>query len=206
MPCLIRSSFYIFYFLFLANLMQAFPIDSISKKYLPEFETIKYQAMIDVVGKHLSGILIIKNMDTEGVRCVFMNEMGVTFFDLQLNSTNYMYHNIMSSLNKKAVKIALAKDLGMILLSGIYKSVLTEKKNEKEDILTLKLQRKGLVEYYIQHKHHTIPLILNKNNRNKKFVEINQFYSAINSMPDSIFVQHHQVNFQISLKQIHATE
>ena len=162
--------------------------------------------MIDVLGKHLSGILIIKNIDNKTNRCVFLNEMGITFFDLSLEENQYHYENIMSSLNKKGVKISLAKNLGMILMNGIYKSIISEENTNTETTLKLKLKRKGYVEYKIEKQLNQIPTIINKNQKGKKFISIYQFYNSTYTMPDSIFVDHHQVNFKISLKQIYATE
>ncbi|MBK7039819.1 MAG: hypothetical protein IPH46_04930 [Bacteroidetes bacterium] len=52
---------------------------------------------------------------------------------------------------------------------------------------------------------HEIPQIENYG-RKKKVISITQKYKDKNSMPDSIFVQHHTVPFTISLKHLHVTE
>ncbi len=206
MRILIQSSI-VFCLLSKANIsLKASSIDSLRVKYLPTWQAVKYRTMIDVMGKHLSGILFIKNIEGHSTRCVFMNEMGVTFFDLNFENNQYRYESIMSSLNKKGVKMTLAKDLGMILMDGIFHSIISENKIENQTILKLKLKRKGFVTFHIDSTKQQIPFVENKNKRNKTFITVQQLYLSNNTMPDSIFVKHHQINFQISLKQIHASE
>lgn len=178
--------------------------EEIYQKIKPTFETVKYKASIDVVGKHLSGILIFKTQEDSSIRSVFVNEMGITFFDITFSKDNYVFHSIMESMDKKAVKITLAKDLGMILMIGIFiKNPIEQIPNIH--ILQLKLKRKGIVQYDFEDSTNHINTIQNFGKR-KKVVEINQYYSTKNTMPDSIFVHHQTVNFTISLKQLYATE
>lgn len=189
-----------------------------SKNSLPgylHFESIKYRAAVDVIGKHLSGILVFKQDTTENsIRVVFVNEMGVTFFDISFHDDHYLYHSIMESMDKKAVKISLAKDLGMILMRGIYKNENNIGSRYKvsadcKETFELKLKRKGRVQYPCMTSAASQNQIINLGKR-KKVVSVMQFFNQEqidqHSLPDSIFVQHHTVNFTISLKQLHATE
>ena len=72
-------------------------------------------------------------------------------------------------------------------------------------VIEKKLKRKGIVKYYLLSGSHEIPQIENYG-RKKKVISITQKYKDKNSMPDSIFVQHHTVPFTISLKHLHVTE
>jgi hypothetical protein len=182
----------------------------------PRFESVKYRASIDVLNKHLSGILIFKTQEDSSIRSVFINEMGVTFFDITFYQGSYKYNFIMESMDKKAVKISLAKDLGMILMRGVY-TVESRKFKEKgindkqvlgckSNTFTFKLKRKGTVMYCANQHSTEFPLIYNFGKKENPVITIKQSYSAESSMPDSIFVNHHKVNFTISLKQFHATE
>ena len=49
----------------------------------PKFSTTLYRTQIDVVGKHLSGLLFFKKQPDESFRVVFTNEMGLNFFDFR---------------------------------------------------------------------------------------------------------------------------
>ena len=182
----------------------------------PKFESVKYRASIDVLNKHLSGILIFKTQEDSSIRSVFINEMGVTFFDITFYQDRYIYSSIMESMDKKAVKISLAKDLGMILMRGIYiveSRKFKEKGNKDKQVLgcksntfIFKLKRKGTVMYCANQHSTEFPLIYNYGKKEKSVITISQNYSAESIMPDSIFVEHHKVHFTISLKQFHATE
>ena len=193
---LVRSSFiYLLFFCTQLNAQDAFRY-SCESLQIPTFETVKYRASIDVRDKHLSGILICKQVEHNAVRVVFLNEVGSTFFDITLNEQDYIYHTVMSSLDKKAVKRTLAKDLGMIMARGIYnsyKNISTDK-----NIIKLKLKRKGTVLY----KANTTckQYVSIDNYGRKKVVSITQEFQKDNSMPETIFVQHHKVNFTINLK------
>ncbi len=212
MRCLMLSSLLLFFNMLLIAqpVSDKFPELSNDQKGFLTFESVKYQASIDVIGKHLSGILVFKQQEDNSIRTVFVNEMGVTFFDITFYDDSYHFNAIMESMDKKAVKISLAKDLGMILMRGIFKN----EKNigsryipgpsclEKE--IVLRLKRKGTVRYHAKTACNEFPLI--ENYGRKKVITVTQTYSAENSMPDSIFVQHHTVNFTISLKQLHVTE
>lgn len=167
----------------------------------PVFPTVKYRASIDVLNKHLSGILIIKS-EEHSARIVFINEMGSTFFDLALNENNYIFHSMMESLNKKAVRKTLAKDLGMIVGKGIFKGesqLLLQ--NPSHWIVLRQLKSKGNVRYHTNETCRGATLIENYG-RHKKVISIQQFMLPNHDIPDSIFVEHHLVKFTIQLKQM----
>lgn len=205
MRCLVLSSLLLLFCsqsLFAQHYMES----NVNLRPLPKFESMKYKASIDVIGKHLSGILIFKTQEDSSVRAVFVNEMGVTFFDITFLKDSYLFNSIMNSLDKKPAKLSLAKDLGMILMRGIFKSESIKKENCQIQFLRLNLKRKGYVSYFPNENWTTFPTIINFGKREKKIITITQNYTQENSLPDSIFVQHHTVNFTISLKKIDVTE
>ena len=179
--------------------------DECLKNLRSGIESIKYRASIDVLQKHLSGLLIFKRMDDSSIRAVFMNEVGATFFDITFYNDSYHYNYVMKSLDKKSVKKTVAKDLGMILMRGIYKGRPSCITSLEHSYITLRLQSKGTVRYTTTPDCAPVELIENMG-RKKAVISVRQFYTAKVSMPDSIFVQHHTVHFTISLKQFNAEE
>jgi hypothetical protein len=171
----------------------------------PKFVSAKYRTAIDVLNKHLSGILIIKTLEDSSTRVVFINEVGATFFDMTYNENTYAFNSIMKSLDKKAVKKTLAKDIGMILMRGIYKDSPMVSSDSVYRWITFKLHAKGSVRYKTDYECNPVNLIENFG-KSKTVVSVQQFYQEQNLIPDSIFVQHHTVHFNISLKQLHVTE
>ncbi|MBK8146231.1 MAG: hypothetical protein IPK62_15225 [Bacteroidetes bacterium] len=186
--------------------------NTFAKELRPKFESEKYQASIDVIGKHLSGILIFKRQEDSSIRVAFVNEIGMTFFDMSFYDESYTFHSIAHNLNKKAVKISLAKDIGMILLRGIFKENATSTSRstvqlpaEPLEKYSFPLKRKGIVVYQRKRNEREIPLIENFGKK-KKIITITQNYTDKNSMPERIFVEHHTVRFTILLKRLHVTE
>lgn len=167
------------------------------KPGLPDlgFQDEKYRAILDVSNKHLSGILVMKRTDIHDYRVVFMNEMGVTFFDYSFSENDYTVNYIMSKLNKKAVKTTLAKDFGMLLGEGIFKKETTMR---QDSVITVDLQRRGRVEYILQQRK--VTRIENKGK--KSVVTILPFYAEEGISPDSIHISHHTFNFTIQLKKM----
>ena len=51
------------------------------QKFRPRFNGTVYNTKVDVVGKHLSGLLLIKTMPDSSTRIVFTSELGFKFFD-----------------------------------------------------------------------------------------------------------------------------
>jgi hypothetical protein len=55
--------------------------ESCIQKFKPDFRQVVYRTSADVVGKHLSGLLVFKFMPDSSTRVVFSNEMGFSLFD-----------------------------------------------------------------------------------------------------------------------------
>ena len=91
-----------------------------------------YKATLDIRKHHLTGLLVIKRMDSATspgntpvetspvYRIVFANEIGMTFFDLELKADSFKVISCFESLNKKALMKIFETDFR--LLTGMYKS------------------------------------------------------------------------------------
>ena len=55
------------------------------QQFKPVFASALYKADIDVIGNHLSGLLLIKKMPDSTTRMVFSNEIGFKFFDFEFS-------------------------------------------------------------------------------------------------------------------------
>jgi hypothetical protein len=81
-----------------------------------EFQDGWYHASVDVVGNHISGLLLVKNMPDSSTRVVFTNEAGLTFFDFGfLKDGGFNVINIIRQLDRAPVIRTLRKDFEMIL-------------------------------------------------------------------------------------------
>ncbi len=192
------SSLFLLWFVMNQTTVFAVDHDSCFLQSRIPFNGVKYRAAVDVVGKHLSGILIIKQQPNQSHRVVFLNEMGVTFFDFTFHEDNWVVNQIMESLDKKSVKKTLAKDFGMLLGKSILKKE-TISTSGKE--ISVKLKEKGRVTYYCREACGVSDRIVNFGKKNAVITIHNYFQT--NDTPDSIYIEHHKINFTIQLNRIH---
>src|SRR5688572_1834391 len=88
------------------------------KKLKPVFKSDLYNASIDVVGKHLSGLVLVKSMPDSSMRVVFTNEAGIKFFDFGFQPDgSFKAHQVIKQLNKKAVVKTLRQDFELVLMT-----------------------------------------------------------------------------------------
>lgn len=85
----------------------------------PKFGTVLYRTQVDVVGKHLSGLLFFKKQPDATYRVVFTNEMGLNFFDFHFAPHRFEVLPCIAQLNKRAVMNQLHKDLGFVLMTDL---------------------------------------------------------------------------------------
>ena len=84
--------------------------DQCLQKFKPVIERALYNTSVDVTGKHISGLLLIKTMPDSSIRIVFSNEMGFSFFDFGFFTGNgFKVYHIIPQMNKKAVIKTLRK-------------------------------------------------------------------------------------------------
>jgi len=166
----------------------------------PSFSTTLYRTEIEVVGKHLSGLLFFKSLPDSTFRVVFTNEMGLNLFDFQFADRNFKVIHCIDQLNKKPVINQLRKDIGFLLMADL-------------DFAKGKELRKGSSTYYrfaageeftyyiTDSASYHIRRIENTTAKRRKVVVT--LTNLSEGMPDSVFVDHKLFDFTISLKQIH---
>jgi hypothetical protein len=75
-----------------------------------------YDAGIDVVGKHISGLLLVKTLESGEKRVVFTNEAGVTFLDFGWKEGQAFHlYFVIKQLRKKAVIEMLRRDFELLI-------------------------------------------------------------------------------------------
>lgn len=165
-----------------------------------ELGTAWYDAGIDVVGKHISGLLLIKEMPDHSKRIVFTNEAGVTFFDFGFEPAGgFKVHYVIRQLDKKAVVRLLRDDFSLLLgipfKSPVWKS--WEMGNEKYFGVTGKNEN----HYFITDQDCGSLHRLESASKRKKKLTILIAGSDVQK-PDSITLQHHTFAMKINLKKL----
>jgi hypothetical protein len=165
----------------------------------PKFSSVLYNTSVDVVGNHLSGLLLIKKMPDGSVRVVFSNEMGLTLFDFEFFENEFRVLHCIKKLNKTTVLRALQKDIGMIIQAGYkYRDVKWFKTDDSNYIAYLDGKE---TTYLITDTDCTKLLRIENASPHKRKVIIN-LTEEKNGLPDSVYIAHQAFEFNISLKQI----
>ena len=170
------------------------------QKFKPAFTVALYSTTVNVVGNHLSGLLLIKKMPDSSTRMVFSNEMGLTFFDFEFTPDgNFKVYSIIKKMDKKSVIKTLRHDFELVLMNTLDNSTSSVKK-ENSQLYFIFPQAKGY-NYYITNPEATELIRMERASSKKTIVEaVMMNYS--NGIPDSIGISHKTFEFNIGLKKI----
>ena len=169
-------------------------------KFKPTFTVALYNTTVDVVGNHLSGLLLIKKMPDSSIRMVFSNEMGLTFFDFAfISDGSFKVYSIIKKMNRKSVLKTLRHDFELILMNNLDNSKAVVK-TDSGQLYFIFPQNKGY-SCYITNADGSNLVRMERASKQKTIVEaVMQNY--INGIPDSIGISHKTFEFNIGLKRI----
>ena len=165
-------------------------------------ETGWFDASVDVMGRHISGLLLIKNMPDSAYRIVFTNEIGITLFDFEFNSDGiFELKKIIPQLDRRPVINTLRTDFSLAL--GLYfrKDVQTWARGEK---MYYGVSSDGDTFYFISDTKCSVPMEFEMGSRRKRKVSV-VFKGEVAERPDEITISHHTFGMVINLKKIRAT-
>ena len=170
------------------------------QKFKPAFTVALYNTTVDVVGNHLSGLLLIKKMPDSSTRMVFSNEMGFSFFDFEFAADgSFKVYSIMKKLNKKSVIKTLQHDFELILMNNLDNSKASVRIKDGVTYFIFP-QSKGF-NYYITNQNGDELVRLERASNKKTIVEA-VMKNYLNGVPDTIGISHKTIEFNIGLKRI----
>ncbi len=181
--------------------MQSAAADAnVLQKFKPAFTVALYNTTVDVMGNHLSGLLLIKKMPDSSTRIVFSNEMGLGFFDFEFAADgSFKVHSIMKKLDKRSVIKTLQHDFELVLMNNLDNSKAVVKTNEGLTYFIFP-QSKGF-NYYITNQSGD-ELVRMERASNKKIMVEAVMKNYIGGIPDTIGISHKTFEFNIGLKRI----
>ena len=169
-------------------------------QFKPVFTKALYNTKVDVVGKHLSGLLLVKAMPDSSTRLVFSNEMGFKYFDFEFSAAGmFKVYYILPQMDKAAVLTTLRKDFELLLMQRLDngKAFLLE----KEGLFYYGFPQTKGNNYYITDSTCRQLIRLERASKRKPVVTaVMQNYT--DGMPDSIGISHTNFNFTIGLKKL----
>jgi hypothetical protein len=161
----------------------------------------KFQTTIDVLKNHLSGILVVKQTDSLTTRVVFITELGMKMFDLEMKSEEMSVVYVFEPLNKPQVISALKQNFKNMLLLDIYgksgglflnkndRILRLTKEQEKRCFVVSDTNRLNLQETFCKRKR-TSKISYTYNNEQKTYSQIKckqyglvKFYFELNAIP-----------------------
>lgn len=159
-----------------------------------------YTASIDVVGKHLSGLLLIKEMPDSSRRVVFTNEAGITFLDFEFGASGtFQVKQTIKQLNHKAVIELLRKDFALMLGIPFGKGQYTTWSSGDEFFYGV--PQKKETAYFITGVDCASLRRLELGSRRKQKVTIT-FAGTDLRQPDALTIRHYTFNMVIALKKL----
>jgi|SRR6186713_1029359 len=169
-------------------------------RFRPVITTALYKIEVNVIGKYLSGLLLLKKMPDSSVRMVFSNEMGFKFFDFEFAADGaFKVNYIIPQMNKKPVITTLRKDFELVLMRSLDSATAYIRK-DSQFLYYVFPQTKGFY-YYITNPAGDQLVRMERASRRKPVVQvIMKNYS--HGTPDTIGITHKNFNFTIGLKKI----
>jgi hypothetical protein len=163
-------------------------------------QTAWFDASIDVIGKHISGLLLVKNMPDSSQRIVFTNEAGVKFLDFDFKpDDNFRVIHIIPQLDKKPVIRLLKKDFELLL--GIPFRSASWKAWRQDSVLYFGSRQKNETDYFITDQDCASLQRIESGSRTKRKVSL-LLYGMDKRLPDSVHLQHHTFSMQIKLRKL----
>lgn len=169
-------------------------------KFKPVFNAALYKTEVDVVGNHLSGLLLIKKMPDSSTRIVFSNEMGLTFFDFGFAADgNFNVYSVIKKMNKKPVIKTLRNDFELILMEHLDTVTASIRTNDGL-VYYVFPAAKGYNRYVTDSTGDSLVWMERASKRKTIVQAIMKNY--ITGTPDTIGISHKTFNFTIGLKRI----
>jgi len=170
------------------------------QKFKPVFQGTTYRTTVDVVGKHLSGLVLIKVMPDSSTRVVFTSEIGFKFFDFGFSKdSGFKVYYIIQQMDKQAVITTLRKDFELIMMYHTATEGSFILKDAEKYYYGFP-QEKGY-DFYIADSSCSQLMGMQRSSKRKAVVEA-IMYGVDNSVPDTIGITHKNFNFTIGLKRI----
>ena len=178
--------------------------ESCLQKLEPDFNHVVYKTSVDVVGKHFSGILVIKRMPDSSTRVVFTNEMGFSFFDFSFPpDSGFKVYLIVPQMNKKGLIQTLRKDFELLLFRNMDSNKYYALKDS--GLIYHSYPQTVGVNYYITDSSCGQLVKMQRASTKKPVMEAFTYGGSSGIAPDSISLRHFNIShFSITLKKISA--
>jgi len=158
-----------------------------------------FNTSVGIFKKGYSGLLVIKPETTGSYRIVLITEFGLKIFDMEFfPGGGFQLHYCMEAINKKYIINTLRKDFELLLKEKPSGSSSVLLKERKTGAMVLREKEGGKrFYYYIDGKTGVVTGIMKATPLGKKAKAV--FYGIAGNAPDSVILDHYNVNLNIKL-------
>ena len=182
------------------------PETAISKNHiLPWFQgdTIRFlfRAHVEFHRHQLGGLMLIKSMNKESYRVLFMTEVGIKIFDMEFfRSGDFKLHYLLDAMKRKSLLESLKNDMGLILYPvGGDTQIEMRKDRETGNVVIQSMNRNGVNYFFINEQNRVNKI----KQRDGCIQRMNMtLYSADSREIDSIRICHSPVKMNIYLSKL----
>lgn len=140
---------------------------------------LRYNATIDVLKNHLTGLIIVKQTDSITKHIVFVTELGMKMFDFELSNHEIKTAYVFEPLNKPKLIEALKRNFSnMFLLNEVEKNGIECYKNGKRFFLVSNNNFKWAYTGPTSDNHNLDLELQEIFHNNKRASKINYIYNA----------------------------
>ena len=187
------------------NPYQSFMIDNgknaIASDYNPfqksKKEAFLFKANIQVYGKDLGGLFLIKSIPDSSYKIAFTSEFGMKYMDLAFKGNRYTVNYCVDKLNNKAVLNTIVKDV-RLLLSAVDSKSNALKFDSLQNQLIFQQKSKDMIGLSYASKSGTIESMEGLTTNMSKFVTI-KLKDYRKDLPSEIDIIHEKINLIIHL-------
>jgi hypothetical protein len=138
-------------------------------------------------------------MPDQSIRAVFQSEMGLTFFDFEwAEDGTFRKINVLKKMDKKVVVNALRKDFELLLMNNLD----TTQAITYTDGHQLYNRFPDESEFVYVITDSTCSTLSRMERASSRKAKVDVYLSNTQGVPDSVFIDHQQFKFTISLKRI----
>ncbi len=83
--------------------------------FIENFEKALFKTTLDIRKNHMTGYMLVKKTSDSSYRMVFANEIGMTWFDLELMNEKLIKHAVFGPMDKKALMRIFQQDFSALI-------------------------------------------------------------------------------------------
>lgn len=162
------------------------------------YNSVIYNAKIDIGEKHFSGLFYFKALEDSSVRILFLTQFGLSLLDLEYKNKEFTVKKCQEFLNKKIIINTLKKDLQLLIdipLKDNKKGIYTNQENNT----LIKYNKNCRKNYYYISKKNQISKIIQK--KRLSHIQVNATNYKKN-VPENIIITNKRINLTIKLNLI----